>query len=229
MKAINKKILPIFFIIFMVGCEKDKPNTVITEDPNKYKVFDVHVQKLSDKSPMQDYNLSFSKTTWNQSGRSYKDSNMYFTKTNSEGNASFKILKQLIIDSSHIFYYIGSYIFDSTYNGRYNGGIEVYHTKKNSNNLIEVEPACFITISTKPDDWTTYDIDSIKITNKNYYPLDLYNKDQSFYIRADCMETNTIKYFYYSNGVRSKEYTKDIYIPYSSRGLDIVICTLDFK
>lgn len=72
-------------------------------------------------------------------------------------------------------------------------------------------------------------MDSIIISNKNYYPLTLYEKDQQFYIRADCKETNTIKYYYYSNGVKSKEYNKDIYVPYSSRGLDIVICKLDFK
>ena len=67
------------------------------------------------------------------------------------------------------------------------------------------------------------------IANKNYYARNLYNQWQKVEFEADCSETNTIKYYYYSKGVKSKEYSKDVYVPYSSQGLDIVTCTLDFK
>ena len=110
----------------MVGCEKDKPNIVNTEDNNQYRIFDVHVQKKHDKSSMINYNLVFRQIAWNSNGRSYIDSSMFFQQTNSEGNSTFKIPVQLIKDSARFFYYIGSYIFDSTENGKYAGGIESY-------------------------------------------------------------------------------------------------------
>jgi hypothetical protein len=228
MKIISLTLILIAFAVIL-GCEKDNKTPTETEDLSHYEVFDVHVQKFSDKTPMSNYNLSFSKTTWHQSGRSYKDSNMYFTKTNSEGNASFKIPKLLIVDSNHIFYYVGSYFFDTTYNGRYSGGIEVYHTGRTNNKLIEVTPYCRVNINSENAAWDSLKIDSIIIANKNYYARNLYNQWQKVEFEADCSETNTIKYYYYSNGVKSKEYSKDVYVPYSSQGLDIVTCTLDFK
>lgn len=215
----------------MVGCEKDKPNIVNTEDNNQYRIFDVHVQKKHDKSSMINYNLVFRQIAWNSNGRSYIDSSMFFQQTNSEGNSTFKIPVQLIKDSARFFYYIGSYIFDSTENGKYAGGIEAYHMKQNNNTLIEVTPICHIYVNTKAIDWEINKMDSIAVFNtKNYYTESLYNQWQKIELYyMDCSETNTIKYYYYSNGVKSKEYKKDIYVPFSSQDLDIVTCTLDFK
>ncbi len=129
----------------------------------------------------------------------------------------------------HIFYYIGSTLYDSSYNGRYSGGILVYNAGKTNNKLIEVVPFCRVNINSENSVWENLKMDSIVILNKNYYSRNFYNQWQKIELEADCSENNTINYYYYSNGVKSKEYTKDIYVPFNSQGLDIVICTLDFK
>jgi hypothetical protein len=224
-----KFLLFLTFLIVINSCEKDNKTPTETEDLTQYEIFDVHVQKYSDKSPMVNHDLCFFKTTWHQNGRSYKDSFFNTLKTNLNGDVQFKILKKLIFDSSQIFYYIGSTLYDTSYNGRYSGGILVYHGERTNNKIIEVTPNCRLYINSDNPVWQNLKIDSIIIFNKNYYSRNLYNEWQKVEFEADCSEVNSIKYYYYSNGVKSKEFTKDIYVPFSSQDLDIVTCTLDFK
>jgi hypothetical protein len=178
---------------------------------------------------MVNHDLCFFKTTRHQNGRSYKDSFFNTLKTNLNGDVQFKILKKLIFDSSQIFYYIGSTLYDTSYNRRYSGGILVYHGERTNNKIIEVTPNCSVYINSDNPVWQNLKIDSIIIFNKNYYSRNLYNEWQKVEFEADCSETNNIIYYYYSNGVKSKEYTKEIYVPFSRQNGEIVTCTLDFK
>lgn len=248
MKAINKIILPIFLIIIIVSCEKDKPNTVITEDPNEYKVFEVHVQKLSDKSPMRNCDLCFFKRTWSQSGRSYKDSIMYYYKTNSNGDVEFKVKSTVFQNLSNIFYAIAmggnqdsSTIIDSLRNDElYSGGEYIYHndsTKTNFKLTIEMQPTCEVKYQIFKNTSLDRNIDSLFVSNitvskfEHNTPQYILVSEDTYYssFAAECSKVNTIRYYYYSNGVKSKEYTKDIYVPFSSKDLNLVTCTLDFK
>lgn len=225
-----KLFTALMLAFILVSCEKEKTIVTVTkEDLSQYEVFDVHVQKFSDKSPMKNHDLCFFKTTWHQSGRSYKDTFFDTLKTNLNGDVQFKISKKIIFDSSHIFYYIGSTLGDTSYNGRYGGGVLVYNNGRTNAKIIEVTPYCRVNINSENSAWESLKIDSIIIANKNYYARNLYNKWQQVEFEADCSEINTIKYYYYSNGVKSKDYNKDVFVPYSSQGLDIVTCTLDFK
>ena len=229
----------------MVGCEKDKPNSVITEDTNKYKVFNIHVQKSTNKEALRNYNLCFIQTTWNLDGRSYKDSEMLNNITNSNGDAIFKIKSCKIQNKGNIFYYIGTGINnsisipDSLKNELgYTNGIEVYHNgDAKYYSVLNASPTCELKYEIAKNIIIVKNIDSLFVSNISVSAYEhntpkyiLIGEDIYYsYISADCSETNTIKYYYYSNGVKSKEYSKDIYVPYSSRGLDIVTCTLDFK
>ena len=228
MKTLNLLTI-ILVVIALTSCEKDNKTPVTTEDLSQYEIFDIHVQKFSDKSSMKNHDLCFFKTTWHPSGRSYKDTFFDTLKTNLNGDVQFKISKKIIFDSSHVFYYIGSTLGDTSYNGRYGGGILVYNNGRTNAKIIEVKPYCSVYINSLNTAWDNLKIDSIIIANKNYYARNLNNQWQQVEFEADCSETNTIKYFYYSNGVKSKEYSKDVYVPYSSQGIDIVTCTLDFK
>lgn len=120
MKILNL-IVFLAIVVLLTNCEKDNKNNTTQEDLSKYEIFDIHVQKLSDKSPMCNYDLCFFKRTWHQSGRSYIELIIDSNKTNINGDASFKIPQKLILDSNHIFYYISSSLYDSSYNGRYGG------------------------------------------------------------------------------------------------------------
>ncbi len=248
MKAINKIILPIFLIIIIVSCEKDKPNTVITEDPNEYKVFEVHVQKLSDKSPMKNCNLCFFKRTWSQSGMSYKDSIIQYFQTNTNGDVKFEIKSLLFQNLNNIFYAIAmgssqdsSAIIDSLRNDElYSGGEYIYHndsTKTNFKFTIEMQPTCEVKYQIYKSTALDKNIDSLFVSNntvsvyEHNIPKYILTSEDTYYssFSAECSKINTLKYYYYSNGVKSKEYTKDIYVPFSSQGLNLAICTLDFK
>jgi hypothetical protein len=224
-----KFLLFLAFLIVINSCEKDSKTPTETEDLTQYEIFDVHVQKFSDKTPMANCNLSFFKTTWEKGGRNYKDSFIYSGKTNLQGNGSFKVPKVLIKDSMNIFYYLSSYQINSLNEIPYSGGILVYHGERTNNKIIEVTPNCRLYINSDNPVWQNLKIDSIIIFNKNYYSRNLYNEWQKVEFEADCSEVNSIKYYYYSNGVKSKEFTKDIFVPFSSQGIDIVTCTLDFK
>ncbi len=245
MKALNKILLPTLLIIVMVSCEKDKPNTVITEDPNEYKVFFVHAQKTTNKETLRTYNLCFIQTTWNLDGRSYKDSVMFYDITNINGDATFKIKSIQIQKKGNIFYYIGTSINnsisipDSLKNElKYANGVEVYHNgNANYYSVLNASPTCELKYEITKNISIEKNIDSLFVSNISFSayedntPKYILIGEETYYsfIKADCSTTNTIKYYYYSNGVKSKEYTKTIYVPFSSQGLDIVICTLDFK
>ncbi len=233
MKHIHVIAITLIAIVF-TSCEKDNKETQAPpqEDSIQFKIFNVHVQKLSDKSPMQNFRLYLAQTAWSKSGQSYKISYLSTNKTNDNGDAIFKVENGKIYDSVNYFYDITSYYHvDSTENSDYYGGIEVYHTKKTDNKLIEVQPICRVNLQCDLVNWNSLNIDSILVLNKCCLSKVMYSEEKEYYTEmgADCSKTNTIRYYYYSNGIKSKEYTKDIYIPYSSRGLDIVTCTLDFK
>ena len=231
----------------MVGCEKDKPNSVIIEDPNEYKIFEVHVQKLSDKSPMRNCNLCFFKRTWHQSGRSYKDSIMYYYKTNLSGDVEFKIKSIVFQNFNNIFYALAiadnqdSLIIDSLKNEElYSGGEYVYHNDSTIAKFkftIEMQPTCELKYQILKNTTIEKNIDSLFVSNisvNNYeHNIQKYSliMEDIYYssFAAECSSFNTIKYYYYSNGLKSKQYTKDVYVPFSSQDLDIVTCTLDFK
>lgn len=117
---------------------------------------------------------------------------MYSSKTNLEGNGSFKIPKELIYDSSHIFYYVSSYLDDSLNNGGYSGGILVYNAGRTNNNLIEVNTLCGINFNSISSIWDYIKIDYIAIHHKNYYPQNLYNQWQTVELEADCANSNTL-------------------------------------
>jgi hypothetical protein len=231
-----KKItIALFCLVFFIinSCEKNAKQ--VDTDNIELKTFQVKVQKFSNNENLFNFGLCFLQTTW-ITGKTYKDSVMFSTKTDTEGKASFKIKYDLIKNKDNVFYYIVSYrdltdtIPDSSSNNwKYSGEIEVYNNGDRPNSLIQVEPRCKVNINSDGESWGIYKIDSIIIFNKNYFSRNLYNQWQTVELLADCSESNTIKYYYYSNAMKSKDYYKEIYIPFNSRGLNISTCTLDFK
>lgn len=230
MKKITQYTLPIILILFFISCRKD--NNI----SNDYKTFDVHVQYFSTKGVVPNYNMYLDKVTWASNGRSNTDTILMFSKTDLNGNVTFKIPTQLIKDSARLFYNIGGYrdylntAPDSTsIQWKYFGSVEVYHLGNSNNKLIEVYPSCEIKATVSESDWNLLQIDSAFFQNKPFYESLIRSYFDKTYVRVECSSNNRIYYYYYSKGIKSKEYYKDIYVPFSSQDMDIKIIPFDFK
>jgi hypothetical protein len=232
----------IFFIIY--SCEKDGKKNITNDQAEDYKIFNLHVQKSTNNEKLTFYSLHFIQTTW-VTGSNYKDSIMYYNKTDLNGDVTFKIKSNEIQNKGNIFYTIGTSannsitITDSLKNELlYSGSVQVYHDGDASyNSIMRVSPSCEVkfeilkTLSVEKGIDTLY-VSNITVGSYEYkIPAYTLTGEDIYYafIKADCSNSNTIKYYYYSNGLKSKDYFKEIYIPFNSRGLSISICTLDFK
>jgi hypothetical protein len=234
MKTITQYILPTLLISFFISCRKDN---IVSSDE---LTFDVHVQHHLTKKPLANLGMALSEVTWASNGRWFTDTTLMFSKTNLNGDVTFKVKSNVVSNKRNIYYYVGvirpTTPLDSMLNEfKYFGSVKVYNEVKNTNHkTIEVYPSCQLKIQSFGKDWTQFGIDSLFVFSKlEEYPTILkYEINMNLYyfqINSECSETNTIRYYYYSKGIKSKEYYKDIYVPFSSQNSDLLTCTLDFK
>lgn len=234
MKTFKRIFALIFTTIFICSCQKDEK--II----NEYTTYSVHVQRFSDKKPLKDCNLSLVEETWERDGRHYRDTMLMTSKTNQSGDASFKIKTTLIKNEPNVFYYVGIHklstdtLPDSTTNEwTVHGSCKLYHYgQTNPNPIVEASPLCSITIISDVNDWKKWGMDSLVIWNKPFsnFVMHYDNGNGGYDVQfiAECSAINTITYYYYSNGIKSKEYSKQIYVPFGSRDGDIIKLNLTF-
>ena len=184
---------------------------------------------------MINFNCGIGQRTWDSDGRGYNDTLLLTSKTNINGDATFKMKSSLILNEANVFYYIGTYIGegitpDSNSNDwKYFGDdCELFHNGNlNTNPVIEVYPACEIIASIKENVWKDLAIDSVFFQNKPYYEKLIRNYYDQSHIYVECSSTNKITYYYYSNGTRSKDFIKELYVPFSSQNGKIL--NIDFS
>lgn len=234
-----RTIISSFVIFFLIGllftsCQKDEK--II----NKFNTYTAHVQKFSDKSPLINCTIAIGQRTWSSGGRNYEDTIIAYEKTDDNGNVNFKVKSDLILTDAYVFYALGvaippnHMIADSTFDEwKYSGNCNLFHNGNlNTNPLIEVFPDCSITIISDVNDWKKWGMDSLVIWNKPYsnFVMRYDNGNGGYDVQfiAECSAINTITYYYYSNGIKSKEYTKQLYVPFGSRDGQIVKLNLTF-
>jgi hypothetical protein len=228
--------LQIFVLVAMLlnSCRKDEK--II----NEFNTYTAHVQKFSDKSPLINCTIAIGQRTWLTGGRNYEDTIIAFEKTDNIGNVKFRVKSNLILTNANVFYAIGVAIPpnhmtpDSTFDEwKYSGNCNLYHNgNSNTNPLIEVFPDCSITILSDVNDWKKLGMDSLIILNYPYENFVMHydngNGGYDVQFKAECSAINTITYYYYSNGIKSKEFTKQVYVPFGSRDGDIIKLNLTF-
>jgi len=240
---IMKKII-IFSMTFniMVACDREK--IVNNIDNDEHFIFSVFVQKSTDNSILKNYNLCFIQTTWTNN-TTFKDSIMFTTITDENGTAKFKINSKVIKNKANVFYYIAQYhqyesnLPDSCKNElKYSNDAEVYHDGiANYYSIINASPNCELKYEILKTVSIEKNIDTLFVSNISVSSSEhkipkyiLISEDVYYtYFKADCSNTNTLKYYYYSNGIRSIDYFKEVFVPFSSKGLTQKTCSLDFK
>lgn len=228
MKKLYQYTLPIILALFFTGCTKDD----MINSP--YKIFDVHVQKLSNEEAINNYELCFRKIKfYKQNGSTQgvilQDTILLTTKTNPNGDASFKVPADLLKNDSNLFYVIGGVenLNDSLPGGKNdNWGFKVpsnqtvyYKGEQKISNLtlnLISNLNCPASIIINKDDWSVNEMDSLIISSKivNHYNFNnpTPHTDSQYLIEwvRDCSKSNTITYYYYSMGKKSKEFSMQI-------------------
>jgi hypothetical protein len=235
-------------IVCFTGCRKDIP---LDETPG-YKTFTVKVVTDHNNQPVANCPINMIKRQWisTKSPRGY----FVYTKlkpeatTNSQGYATLLIPNQLIVDSGTVFYDIvngrasGDTIPDSNnITWLYYGSVEdVYHYgKAKYNSTLKLIPNCRFKIYTYRADWEPLNIDSVEIYSTTYNDRLAVIRKQYFsgslseyyYITFAglCSQTNQIIYHYYVNGVKSKTYLLEFFLPFETiRGTNEPRITLTF-
>jgi hypothetical protein len=228
--------LCVLIIIGFTGCRKDVP---LDETPG-YKAFTVKVVTDHNNQPVANCPINMIKRQWitTKPPRGY----FVYTKlkpeatTNSQGYATLLIPNQLIVDSALIYYDIvnghssGDTIPDSnSISWLYSGSVEdVYrYGKAKYNSTLKLIPNCTFQIYTYRKDWEPLNIDSVEIHSTTYNNRLVLIRKQYFsgplseYFYTTfvglCSQTNQIVYHYYVNGVKSKTYSLDFFLPFNAR------------
>ncbi len=208
-----KKLYLFSVLIFLFACEKENAPT------SEYITYEFKIVTPKNLSPLANFYLFFKQRTWIDY-RTFTDSILEFNKTDNEGNVSFTFKASAIINKPNVHYGIQSYIpdtlvFDSTNNNfKYYFGYQIYNNEKIN---IKTRCSCSLRVTLAQDKYLAMGIDSLCLET----PIEKYmNKDYTelYYIfgNLECSESVPLKYYYYTNGIKSKEYTKNIFISRSN-------------
>ncbi len=211
-----KTLIALLFFTFALAftsCGKEKTS------PSEYITYKVQIVSPRKQIPLANYNLLFFQRKWIDY-RTIEDTIMGYATTDKQGNASFTFKTSAIIDKPIFKYrienhYIDSISFDSTnVNFRY---IIFLKLEENNNKIIEAYNICSLRVTLAQEKYMAMGIDSLYLET----PFEKYvNKDYTelYYIfgNLECSENVPLKYYYYVKGVKSKEYTKNIFISRSN-------------
>jgi hypothetical protein len=208
-----KNYIVLYSLILLFACQKEnKPS-------KEYNTYSVKIISKNTKNPLVNYDLIFSQQTWIDY-RTIVDSIMGYATTDNQGNASFTYETKSIINKPSVFYTIRHYFndtlpFDSVAdNYRYNGHWEFQNDDKK---ILEAYSMCHVRLIIEQIKYIEMNIDSIYLETPfdNYMNVNI-GLDYHF-SNLECSENVKLKYYYFIKGVKSKEYTKNIFIKRSSK------------
>ena len=218
---LNLQIFVLVAFLFF-GCKKD-------EKILGYKKYTIHIQKISNGEPISNYELSFRRKkifiSYSPS-HSYviQDTTLLIQKSDTKGNICFLVPTNLLQNERDIFYVIGGAEgADNTKNTNDNFIIpddRVVYSNNDQNDLnftlnLISSTKCKGSVMIKEEDCIFYNIDSVIIYSSivNHYNfIPSYNLESSYDIDwpTNCYNSNKIYYYYYSQGIKSKDYSIQI-------------------
>lgn len=224
-KGMDMKIFRLYLQIFVllsflfIGCKKD-------EKILGCKKYVIHLQKISNGEPISNYELSFRRKkifiSYSPS-HSYviQDTTLLSQKSDAKGNICFLVPTNLLQNERDIFYVIGGAEGPSNTKNINNnfilpGDRVVYSNNDQSDlnftlNLIS-STKCKASVIISTEDCAVHNIDSVIIYSSivNHYNfIPIFNWGSSYNIDwpTNCYDSNKIYYYYYSQGIKSKEYS----------------------
>ena len=205
-----------------MACQKD--HKIEEKKDVCYKLKILSKTKLK---PLVNFDLTLTKDTW-LDYRTLIRTVLDRTKTDSNGRASFVIKADSFRESITSQYSINHSFnndieFDSTADTwKYSDG-GGFNFKNGVEIINYVPPVCYLKVLLSREKYETLKIDSIFL----FTPFSSFmNTDPQLYYNfseLECSESVKLTYYFYIKGVKSKEYTKDIFI---SRGNDSKFATV---
>jgi len=184
------------------------------------------------QKPLVNFDLVLSKETWLDS-RTLIKTYVAQTKTDNNGRASFVIkadsFEETITSKYSINHSIdNNMVFDSTTdNWRYVGWNGIEH--RNGEEVISyIPPVCHLKLLLSREKNEALNIDSIFLFTP--YSSFMNTEPQLYYnfLELECSESVKLTYYFYIKGVKSKVYTKDIFISRSNDSKFETIYELEF-
>jgi hypothetical protein len=184
------------------------------------------------QKPLVNFDLVLSKETWLDS-RTLIKTYVAQTKTDNNGRASFVIkadsFEETITSKYSINHSIdNNMVFDSTTdNWRYAGWNGIEH--RNGEEIISyIPPVCHLKVLLSREKNEALNIDSIFLFTP--YSSFMNTEPQLYYnfLELECSESVKLTYYFYIKGVKSKEYTKDIFISRSNDSKFETVYELEF-
>jgi hypothetical protein len=224
---INKMMKKLFIfcaIIFLFACQKE--NT----PPREYITYSFKIVSPKNQTPLTNYNLLFFKSTWIDY-RTMIDTLMGYAATDNQGNVSFTFKASTIINKPNVKYRIQNYYpdslpFDSTNNNfRYDIFEEI---EENDKKRIEAYCRCSLNVTLEHEKYMAMGIDSLYLETPAEKFKNINNSVDHTVGSLECSENVLLKYYYYVKGVKSKEYTKNIFIGRSNLYKSETVCELEF-
>ena len=220
-----KKI--IFICIVFMACQKDHKI-----EEKKDVIYKLKVLSKTKLKPLVNFDLTLTKETW-LDYRTLIRTVLDHTKTDNNGRASFVIkadsFEETITSKYSINHSIdNNMVFDSTTdNWRYAGWNGIEH--RNGEEIISyIPPVCHLKVLLSREKNEALNIDSIFLFTP--YSSFMNTEPQLYYnfLELECSESVKLTYYFYIKGVKSKEYTKDIFISRSNDSKFETIYELEF-
>ena len=210
-----------------MACQKD--HKIEEKKDVCYKLKILSKTKLK---PLVNFDLTLTKETW-LDYRTLIRTVLDHTKTDNNGRASFVIkadsFEETITSKYSINHSIdNNMVFDSTTdNWRYAGWNGIEH--RNGEEIISyIPPVCHLKVLLSREKNEALNIDSIFLFTP--YSSFMNTEPQLYYnfLELECSESVKLTYYFYIKGVKSKEYTKDIFISRSNDSKFETIYELEF-
>jgi hypothetical protein len=210
-----------------MACQKDHKI-----EEKKDVIYKLKVLSKTKLKPLVNFDLTLTKETW-LDYRTLIRTVLDHTKTDNNGRASFVIkadsFEETITSKYSINHSIdNNMVFDSTTdNWRYAGWNGIEH--RNGEEIISyIPPVCHLKVLLSREKNEALNIDSIFLFTP--YSSFMNTEPQLYYnfLELECSESVKLTYYFYIKGVKSKEYTKDIFISRSNDSKFETIYELEF-
>ncbi len=212
------------FALVLTSCEKENAPT------SEYVTYDFKIVSPKKQVPLANYYLFLHQTTW-VDYRTFTDTIIGYYKTNELGELKFTfkasdILKKINIEYIIENYYPDSLAFDSTNdNFKYDLFLEL---EENDKKVIEAYNGCSLRVTLAQEKYMAMGIDSLYLETPNERFKNINNSVYHTVGNLECSESVPLKYYYFVKGVKSKEYTKDVFISRSNPFKTETVYELEF-
>ena len=204
-----KKLL--FICLVLIACQKEEKKA-----QKKDVCYKLLLLSKTKQKPLVNFDLVLTKDTW-LDYRTLIQTVLDRTKTDSNGKASFVIkadsFNETITSSYGIYHsFIDTLAFDSTADTWKYAGWNGFPVIDGKEILSYVPPVCHLRVLLSREKYEALNIDSIYLFTPFSSYMNTYPQLDNNFLELECSESVKLTYYFYIKGVKSKEYTKDIFI-----------------